>query len=368
MAIRLFDTSGLGSVAEAAEDARRRGLGRLGGLLFLFGALVAIPSAIALDDAPHGTLYALIAFALASGIVCFAVPWDRLAPTWLNAVPLTAALVVTIGVFAADTRGIVHWWLYGLIAIFVAYAFRSRIAVAAYALFLALCMATPIADPYVATSDLVGDLIVSVPGLFATMALVAYLRERLEASRSEFHELARRDPLTGVGNYRTLHERLEYETARHARHGRLFALLLLDLDSFKNVNEAHGHLEGDRVLRDVGQALAATMREQDTLARQGGDEFSVLAPETGPEEVPTLAHRLQRAVAEVVVDDAPLTVSIGWAVFPTDGETAEALLVAADAALRSTKQAELGGVREDRHRAGGHLRSVGGGSAAASSP
>jgi diguanylate cyclase (GGDEF)-like protein len=367
MALRLFDTRDLESVAEAAEEARRRGLGRLGGLLFCFGAIITLPSAVALDGAPRGPLYALVALALVAGVVCFAVPWDRIASGWLHAVPVVAALAVTIGVFDADTRGIVHWWLYALIGIFVAYAFRARVAVPAYAVFIAICMAAPIADPYVATSDLLGDLIVSVPALAATMALVAYLRERLETSRREYRELARLDPLTGVGNYRTLHERLEYETARHGRHGRVFALLLLDLDSFKDVNEAHGHLEGDRVLRDIGQALAATMREQDTLARQGGDEFSVLAPETGPEEVPALARRLQRAVAEVVVDEAPLTVTIGWAVFPEDGETAEALLIAADGALRSTKQALLGGVREDRHRAGGHLRSVGGG-ATASAP
>ena len=77
--------------------------------------------------------------------------------------------------------------------------------------------------------------------------------------------------------------------------------MLLDMNRFKDVNEEHGHLEGDRVLREVGQALAATVRDQDTVARQGGDEFSVLAPETGTVEVMALASRLQRALSLIRV-------------------------------------------------------------------
>ncbi|HEX8854639.1 MAG TPA: GGDEF domain-containing protein, partial [Thermoleophilaceae bacterium] len=144
--------------------------------------------------------------------------------------------------------------------------------------------------------------------------------------------------LTGVGNYRTLYERLAYEIARHERHNRRFVLTLLDLDRFKQVNEEHGHLEGDRVLREVGRVLAFSVREQDTLARQGGDEFSVLAPEADASDAEQLAARLSAALASIQVDGRPLTASIGWAVFPEDGVSPDALVARADHALLAGKR------------------------------
>ena len=93
-------------------------------------------------------------------------------------------------------------------------------------------------------------------------------------------ELAGRDPLTDVGNYRLLHERLHYELHRHQRVNGQLAVLLIDLDRFKQVNERLGHAAGDDVLRRVALTLRGAVRQQDTVARQGGDEFAVLAPDT----------------------------------------------------------------------------------------
>jgi diguanylate cyclase (GGDEF)-like protein len=222
---------------------------------------------------------------------------------------------------------------------------------------ICLCLAAPIADPFIGTDDALRNLLVSVPSLIAAVAIVTYFRERLEAGRRAYQELARLDPLTGVGNYRTLYERLEYEIARHERHGRRFAVLLLDLDGFKEVNETYGHLEGDRVLREVGRVLSRTVRDQDTVARQGGDELSVLAPETAGDEVPALARRLQQALATLTVGERALTATAGWAIYPEDGETTEALLASADAALLASKAGAPPGAAPARGPA--RLRAVG---------
>ena len=207
----------------------------------------------------------------------------------------------------------------------------------AYLLLVSAGCAAPLLDPQVSSGETLRTLLVCVPSLALAATVVTYLRERLEAGRDAYEELARRDPLTGVGNYRSLYERLGYEIARHERHGRSFAVMLLDMNRFKDVNEEHGHLEGDRVLREVGQALAATVRDQDTVARQGGDEFSVLAPETSTVEVMALASRLQRGLSLISVGDRTLSASMGWAIYPEDGETAQELLACADDALMAGK-------------------------------
>ena len=113
--------------------------------------------------------------------------------------------------------------------------------------------------------------------------------------------------------------------------------MLLDLNGFKQVNDTFGHLEGDRLLREVGKVLAATVRDEDSVARQGGDEFSVLAPETTWGEVVALAGRIRGALADVVVGDRVISTSIGWAIYPQNGETIEELLAHADAELRNNK-------------------------------
>jgi diguanylate cyclase (GGDEF)-like protein len=243
-----------------------------------------------------------------------------------------------VSVWALGVHGNVVSWLYVLVVVFAALAFRERLSVAAHVVFVSVAFAAPIIYmPGSARDNLVRTLI-ALPTLAVATGVVTFLRERLELGNEVMRRAAERDPLTGVGNYRTLYERLDYEIARHARHNRRFALALLDLNDFKQVNEAHGHLEGDRLLRDVGRVLLETVRGQDTVARQGGDEFSVLAPESGPVDALALSRRLQRSLRQVrVTDGIPLTTSIGYAVFPDHGTTPDALLAHADSALWRSK-------------------------------
>ncbi len=101
------------------------------------------------------------------------------------------------------------------------------------------------------------------------------------------------DPLTGLANRRLLMSMAEYEVARHRRADARFAVVMLDLDGFKLLNDRYGHAAGDQMLRDVGAALTRALRSQDTIARCGGDEFCVIAPET--EDPRVLAERIVTA-------------------------------------------------------------------------
>jgi diguanylate cyclase (GGDEF)-like protein len=177
--------------------------------------------------------------------------------------------------------------------------------------------------------------------LAVVAAGILLLARRLEASHRALWALARRDELTGVGNYRGLHERLAEEIARHRRHSREFALVLLDLDGFKAVNEHFGHLEGDRLLAEIGVALSDEVRAEDSVFRQGGDEFAVIVPEAHAEEAEEVAARLRiRVSRRGFGTDAgrPVSAATGLAMFPADGVSVEELLGFADRDLFAAKR------------------------------
>jgi diguanylate cyclase (GGDEF)-like protein len=137
-------------------------------------------------------------------------------------------------------------------------------------------------------------------------------------------------------------ERLREETARHKRRGREFALLTLDLDDFKAVNETQGHLVGDLVLAIVGSMIDLKVRTEDQVFRQGGDEFSVIAPETGRHQAELLAGRIESSLKRITSGSVQMSATVGSAVFPQDGNSPGELLDAADSALRSRKRGAPG--------------------------
>jgi diguanylate cyclase (GGDEF)-like protein len=173
--------------------------------------------------------------------------------------------------------------------------------------------------------------------------VVVMMARRLQASHRALWELARRDGLTGVGNYRSLYERLAEEIARHGRRDSQFAVILLDLDGFKQVNELYGHLEGDRLLIEVGSALRDELRGQDAVFRQGGDEFAVIVEEADVEEATEVAARIRARIASRGFgsdEQRPLSGATGFAIYPADGTSAEALLGYADHDLLAAKRGE----------------------------
>ena len=166
----------------------------------------------------------------------------------------------------------------------------------------------------------------------------AALRGRIEARHNGLLHLASVDPLTGLGNSRLLRQRMGYELARHRRYRRRLAVFVLDLDGFKQLNDRFGHVAGDEMLREVARQLERTVREQDTVVRQGGDEFCVLAPETGFREAERLAERLALAIGRAVGGLEGMSASIGFAVFPDEGATPEMLIASADNAAMDAKR------------------------------
>ncbi len=162
--------------------------------------------------------------------------------------------------------------------------------------------------------------------------LLAEVQQRTQ----ELQELARTDSLTGLANRRYLVEVLHAEVQRASRQGTDLCLLLMDLDSFKRINDDLGHPTGDRALRDLAQACSAACRPFDTLGRIGGDEFVLLLPNTGESGAMGVAERIRGLLRSPSLA-VPLTVSIG-AVKLLDGETPEELLQRADQALLQAKQ------------------------------
>jgi diguanylate cyclase (GGDEF)-like protein len=172
----------------------------------------------------------------------------------------------------------------------------------------------------------------------ASVVVLVAVRERLEREHAALREFALTDPLTRIANRRSLLARAEYEIARHTRTRRGFALVMLDLDGFKLINDRFGHAAGDDLLCDVAAALTRSMRAQDTVARIGGDEFCVLAPETDERGTYQLSARIALAVGDVAAGFEAIGASVGIAVFPDDGVAAAALLQAADQRLLSGKR------------------------------
>ena len=176
--------------------------------------------------------------------------------------------------------------------------------------------------------------------------LEALEKARLEAEEERQREEADRravtDPLTGLYNRNYLADALEKECRRAKRYGSPLSCLLLDLDDFQVLNDKHGHLEGDSVLRQVAIAIGNSVREIDIAARYGGDEFCILAPETGLEGAMQLAERLRFAVAAMEVRagsrSARITVSIGVFSPATMNQVRPTtLLDRSEAALRKAK-------------------------------
>jgi diguanylate cyclase (GGDEF)-like protein len=161
------------------------------------------------------------------------------------------------------------------------------------------------------------------------------LTERKQAE-SQARLLAITDPLTGLGNYRRILEVLRAEIERSGRTRRPFAVLLLDLDGLKKINDRYGHLAGSRALCRIGDVLRLFCRAVDTAARYGGDEFAVILPEATASAAAFVASRIRERIT-ADSDQPTLSASIGVAVYPQDGETVEDLLQAADRELYKSK-------------------------------
>lgn len=184
------------------------------------------------------------------------------------------------------------------------------------------------------------DDLAALRALTAPVAL-ALSRERARRDAEDFAQAAIMDPVSGLFNRRYFHERLEEELDRARRHNTTVALLMIDIDNFKGINDRYGHLAGDLVIRGVGDILKRSVRKFDLCTRFGGEEFAIVMPGSGPENSIPVAERIRQRIeafrpTESELAELRVTASIGMAL--SHGASARELIAHADQALYEAKQ------------------------------
>ena len=171
---------------------------------------------------------------------------------------------------------------------------------------------------------------------------LAAINKTLREKNKELHELSITDSLTGLYNRKHLMETLDNEVARSKRHKHDFAVLVVDIDHFKEYNDTYGHLAGDDVLSRLAKVFKESVRSCDYVARYGGEEFILVLPEIGPDDGVKAAERIRKKVVKekFAVDGKKIqvTVSVGVASYPKDGDEPQAIIRHADTALYKAKE------------------------------
>lgn len=211
---------------------------------------------------------------------------------------------------------------------------------------------SPVALPDRGTTGFIGiqrdvtEEVAAQRTLTEKIAILESTTKSLETARAELMRLADHDALTGLATRRFLDERLIHGLARAARTNEPLAILVLGIDAFKPINDRYGHVAGDEVLQVIASRLRELVRECDTLARTGGDEFGLLM-DTGvtSEAVTKIIDRIEREIKKPIAvnaDTVSLRVSIGAAVFPEDGANSLELIKAADDRMYASKRRRQG--------------------------
>jgi len=274
------------------------------------------------------------------------IPWSR-APMWHHELA-GIVLMPVCGLVLWATGGASSYALPLLVLplFFLSYFYPPRWAWALIAL-LVLTSGTPLL--YDSAAEEVAYparwLTVAV-ACFSLTGVVVWLKGRLVEAELRQRAMALRDSLTQLGNRRAFDAALQSEVVRAGevggeRSAAPSALVFVDLDRFKDVNDFHGHPAGDRVLRAVAERCVAAVRPGDTVARIGGDEFAVVAPRAGREGAERMARALEEVVAEVAPAPGaePIGATVSYALLGEDGRNAAELLRAADRRLHDAKRA-----------------------------
>jgi diguanylate cyclase (GGDEF)-like protein len=338
--------------AEAPDERAR--MGRISGVLWMASAVVG-----AIDVFVPGSDHVATPLVLLLGACVFLygfasvvgwIPWERAS---IDALAIGMVATVPVAGLAIYMTGGSLSYIEPLLVcplLYAAFFFPER-----WAWPLAIELVVVAGAPLIYDADAIDNaflpryIALAIGFLAATWVMVG-LKKRLVAAEVRQRDFANRDPLTGVGNRRyfdaTMMGELERRTGPFRRREldpSPLALLILDLDDFKGVNDRHGHQAGDAVLQEATARMLSVLRSTDTLARIGGDEFAIVAPGARGDGAAGLAESVRAAVAlgGPTGDDVPSpSASIGWAVFPEDGQDFETLMRSADDRMLRSKRSD----------------------------
>ena len=321
-------------------EADRGFAARILAYLFGFGGLLLLLTLL-FDGAPGRDedslgLVAAGAFLIAAFLI---LAYDRLPLSFLRAAPGIATLLVALTIYFAGPQASAAYATYMAWVVIAAALFLDTRLILAHG---AVCVgAYAFVLSQLERSDGLDELRVTmVAGTVIVVALVmGGIATQLRQVLRRLEDAARTDSLTGLFNRRALEDAFDIELARAARGELGLGVVMLDLDGFKRFNDEHGHQAGDVALKRLSHVLVAGTRAIDHVGRIGGEEFAVLAPESGTAGTLAMAERLRRAVEVEFSGTGGLTVSCGVASYPDDGADRHALVGAADRALYAAKAA-----------------------------
>ena len=239
-------------------------------------------------------------------------------------------------------------WLAGVMLIaYCCYFFPADYAVFYSLAVVAVAAAPLVYDPGATDAGLPGQLFIGVPMILSVAAVFLLGKRKLVALRDQAEHESLHDSLTGLPNRRALTELLQARVGGSRSTDQL-ALMIVDLDDFKDANTLFGMPGGDAALRAAAEALAGATRDGDLVARLGGDEFAIVVFGAGQVELNAIARRVLRALAATgaaLAEQLPgfnLQASVGWGRHPEDASTVDELIAVADLSLRSAKAAGKG--------------------------
>jgi diguanylate cyclase (GGDEF)-like protein len=341
-----------------ADDPRDEGvlMNVTSGLMWFTAGIGGIV-ALALPGTSHehlGWLLALTAASFGWGALLLSLRYPK-PGTCLELRAVTTALLIGVVAVALWATGGARSYLQPILlftGLHVAYFYPPRLAWPLLALFVAAYASPLLYDANAVADGYPARLLLFSTALGATYAIMRLLKRRLVSAEQRQRAMAEHDPLTGLANRRAFDGALAEAVEQRDRHGRSAALLLIDFDDFKAVNDTHGHPVGDAVLQAVARACLPEVRGVDCLARIGGDEFAVVAPGAGAVGAERLSAALQAAIATapLVPEVGAIAVTVAWATVPEDATTAEQLIRVADRRLMERKRARRGVRRRRRAR------------------